>query len=56
MKKIKDLTLEECIKICGTHYCGVCSCPLFGTNKCVGDCYNSREIEREVEFYEIIDD
>ena len=46
-KKIKDLTVAECEKICFAHdWCDI-SCPLFATNKCME--YSDGRYECEVE-------
>lgn len=47
-KKIEDLTLSQCRKICNkVDYCGEDDCPLFGTSKCI--CFNDKKLEEEVE-------
>lgn len=49
-KKIKDLTPQECEKICWKYdFCDT-SCPLFATNKCVE--YSDGRYEKEVEISE----
>lgn len=50
-KKIEDLTLSQCRKICNkVDYCGEDDCPLFGTSKCI--CFNDKKLEEEVEVVE----
>lgn len=46
-KKIKDLTLKECKKICWKNDWCDCDCPLFATHKCIE--HSTERYEREVE-------
>lgn len=53
-KKIKDLTLEECKKICDENVCSRECCPLYGKGICHQSFYDYEEedLEQEIEVEE----
>ena len=46
-KKIKDVTLEECKKICENHYCSNCPIKYLCVETPV--CYEDEDLEAEIE-------